>query len=122
MYTVLPQSEGAVLGLEISGRIDIEQERALIAKAEAVIKEHDKIKLLVVVREGTSATFEATMADFKWISTHVKNLGKLAIVADSKVLGWLVAQDAKIAKHLGIGERHFTTDDMDAAWAWIRED
>ncbi|KIC40333.1 hypothetical protein RA27_16165 [Ruegeria sp. ANG-R] len=120
MYKVLDQSEGNVLGLEISGKIDITQERELIAKAEAILKDHDKIRLLVVVDKGLSATFEAAKTDMAWVIKNVKKLGKLAIVADNAFLGHLVEIDAKFASMLDIGEKHFTTDEVDEAWAWIK--
>ena len=120
MYKVLDQSEGNILGLEISGKIDITQERELIEKAEDILKDHAKISVLVVVDKGVSATFEAAMTDLKWVIKNVKKLGKLAIVADSVFLGHLVEIDAKFAAMLDIGEKHFATDELDKAWAWIR--
>lgn len=121
MYRVLPASKGNILGLEISGKIDIEQEKDLIAKAEAILADHDKICLLVKVNENISATFDAVVADLKWMITNLKKLQKIAIIADSKFLGHLVEIDAKFAALAGIGEKHFTTEETAAAWAWIKD-
>lgn len=120
MYKVLPQSEGPTLGLMISGKIDITEEQEMIELAEKVLAEHDKLNLLVIVGENVWASLEAAYADLRWITTHLKNVAKLAIVTDSKTLGWLVEQDAKIARHLGIGERHFATDELEEAWTWTK--
>lgn len=120
MYTVLPESDGNVLGLEIAGKIDIEQERELISKVEAILAEHDKISLLVVVNKGVSASFEAAVADLKWLVTNIKKLEKIAIVADNTLLEHLTNIDAKFAKLVGIGEKYFPTNELDAAWQWIK--
>ena len=58
MYKVLNKSSGNVLGIEISGKIDIEQENTLISIADEILKEHEKIRLFVVVEEGVTASFK----------------------------------------------------------------
>ena len=57
MYTILPRSQGAVLGVEISGKIDIDQEKKLIAKAEEMIEDQGKISVLVVLCDHVGVSF-----------------------------------------------------------------
>jgi len=119
MYTILPRSKGAILGIEISRKVDIDQEQALVAKADDLIREHGGISLLVVLGEHVGTSFEAAMADMKWTLANMKHLSKLAIVSDSKLLAALVAVDATFARMAGIQEKHFDKADLDAAWSWI---
>ncbi|WP_434052527.1 MAG: STAS/SEC14 domain-containing protein [Roseibium sp.] len=119
MYTILPRSNDAVLGVEISGKLDIGQEQELTAKAEQLIAEHDKISILVLLGDQPSVSFEAAMSDIKWILTHMRHLRKVAIVADSKLLAALVAVDSLFAKAVGIEEMHYSTDEIETAWHWI---
>ncbi len=119
MYTILPRSRDAVLGVEVTGTIDITQERELIAKAEELIAQHDKIAVLVVLGEHVGISFEAAKADIKWVLSNMKHLSKVAIVTDSKLLAALVAVDATFARMVGIAEKHFDRDDIETAWHWI---
>lgn len=119
MYTILPRSRDAVLGVEVTGKIDIEQERELIAKAEDLIATHDRISVLIVLGDHVGVSMEAVVADIKWILTHMKHLAKFAIVTDSKLLAALVAVDATFAKMVGIEEKHFDRNEIEIAWHWI---
>ncbi|MES0808149.1 STAS/SEC14 domain-containing protein [Roseibium sp. SCPC15] len=119
MFVILPRSQGPVLGVEISGKIDIDQERNLIDQAEQLIKEHDKISVLVVLGDHVGVSLEAAAADIKWILTHMVHLNKIAIVTDSKMLAALIAVDATFAKVAGIQEKHFDRDEIETAWHWI---
>ena len=119
MYTILPRSNGPVLGVEVSGKIDIEQEKELIAKAEELIGTHDKISVLVVLGDHVGISFEAAVSDIKWVLTHMPHLRKVGIVTDSKLLAALVAVDATFAKMAGIQEQHFSRDEIETAWHWI---
>nr|WP_319386819.1 STAS/SEC14 domain-containing protein [uncultured Roseibium sp.] len=119
MYKILPRSNGAILGVEISGKLDIGQEKDLTAEAEKMIEEHDKISILVVLGDQVSVSFEAAASDIKWMLTHMRHLRKVAIVADSKFLQTLVSVDAFFAKAVGIEEMHYSTDEIETAWHWI---
>lgn len=119
MYTILPRSRGSVLGIEIKGKVDIAQERELVAKADELIGAHGKISLLVVLGDHVGTSFEAAMADMKWTLANMKHLAKIAIVSDSKLLAALVAVDAAFAKLASIEEKHFDKADVETAWHWI---
>lgn len=119
MYKILPRSNGPILGVEISGKLDIGQENELTGKAEELIAEHEKISILVVLGDQVSVSFEAATSDIKWMLTHMRHLRKVAIVADSKVLAALVSVDALFAKAVGIEEMHYSTDEIETAWHWI---
>lgn len=119
MYKILPRSNGPVLGVEISGKLDITQENELTDKAESLIAEHDKISILVVLGDQVSVSFEAAASDIKWMLTHMRHLRKVAIVADAKFLKALVSVDAFFAQAVGIEEMYYSTDEIETAWHWI---
>lgn len=119
MYTILPRSSGPVLGIQVSGKLKIDQERELIAMAEDLLKTHEKVSFLVVLGDHVGASFEAAAADVKWLMTHLKQIARVAIVSDSKLLAALVAIDATFAKLVSIEEKHFSKDQIDDAWDWI---
>lgn len=120
MFAISPQSEGACLGITVSGKLQTDEERQLIERADAVIAEHGKIDILVELSDFKGATAQAVVTDLKWLAHNIRNLSRLAVVADSKVLGWLVDLDAKFAKLMDIEEKHFTRQQRDQAWTWLK--
>ena len=53
-------------------------------------------------------------------STEVQSVEKKTIISSSGVWKWLVAIDGFFASMVGIEEKHFDSDDLPAAWDWIR--
>lgn len=121
MVKVLSESSGNVFGVEINGKVTAEVEKELIDKVNAVLEEHTKINILVVLGEGAGWGLKAGMEDIKWFITHMKNISKIAIVSDSSVWKWLVKADAQFAKLAHIGEKHFEVARLNDAWAWVKE-
>jgi hypothetical protein len=48
-------------------------------------------------------------------------MNKLAIVSESKVLGWLVAADSPLGKSADMSEKHFELSHLQDAWNWVEE-
>ncbi|MBE0583440.1 MAG: STAS/SEC14 domain-containing protein [Desulfofustis sp.] len=116
----LPGSKGNLLALEITGRISSEQEKALIGKANRIVQEYGKIRVLAMLDEGARWGVKAGIEDLKWCMAHMKNIEKLAIVSSSSVWKWLVTIDGFFAGIIGIGEKHFQPSDIEDAWKWIK--
>jgi len=120
MFTKLPESEGAALGVRLSGKITTEMEEELINVCNQVIEEHNTIDFLVHLDEHARWGVKAGIEDLKWALTHIKNIGKVAIVADSQFYKWYVALNQPFAKMVGIQEEYFKPDAIDEAWAWVK--
>ena len=121
MIKELPESQGSVLGFEVTGKVSLEEEKEWISKFENAIENHGKISALVILGEEAKWGIEAGIEDLKWIMTHMKQLNKVAVVSDSKVWKWLVALDSPFAKMVGIGEKHFQPSEIEDAWKWVKE-
>ncbi len=121
MIRQLPESEGAIIGIAVSGKIDSEEEEKWIEIFDDLIKKHGSIDLLVLLDGKFSIDFDAAYDDLKWTFKHLKNMNKLAIVSESRVLRWLVAADSPFGKLAGISEKHFEKSSLHDAWSWIRE-
>lgn len=120
MIKELQESEGSVLGFEITGKVSLEEEKEWIEKFEEAIEKHGSVSALVVLGEQASWGVEAGIEDLKWIMTHMKRLNKIAIVSESTVWKWLVALDSPFAKLVGIGEKHFELSKIADAWEWVK--
>ncbi|CAA0109113.1 Uncharacterised protein [BD1-7 clade bacterium] len=121
MINILPESEGAIIGVEVSGKIDSEEENKWIAVFDDLIKEHGNINILILLDGKIHYGIDAAYDDLKWTFKNLKNMNKLAIVSESKVLGWLVAADSPFGKLAGISEKHFETRNLQDAWRWVKE-
>jgi len=114
MINELPQSEGAVLGFEITSKVTLEEEKEWISRINDAIEKHGKLSALVILGEEAGWGIKAGIEDLKWIMTHMKSIDRIAIVSDSKVWKWLITIDAQFAKMVGIGEKHFETSEIEA--------
>jgi len=121
MITELPESEGSVLGFEITGKVTLEEEKEWIGKFNDAIEKHGNVSALIILGDEASWSVKAGIEDLKWVVTYMKSLYKIALVSDSKVLEWLVSMDSPFAKMVGIGEKHFELSEIDDAWLWVKD-
>jgi hypothetical protein len=121
MIRELEQSSGNILAFEIDGKVSSADQKAWIARFDETLRQHDKVRALVVLGQGAGWGLEAGIEDVKWVMHHLKQLDKIAFVSDSKVWKWLIAMDSQFAKLVSVREKHFTLSEMDAAWRWIRQ-
>lgn len=121
MIRQLPESEGAVIGVEVTGEIDSKEEDRWIDIFDNLIKEYGSINILVLLDGEFSMDIDAAYDDLKWTFKNLKNMNKLAIVSESRVLGWLVAVDSPFGELAGISEKYFETSNLQDAWSWIKE-
>lgn len=121
MIRKLSESKGATIGVEVSGKIDSEEENIWIEIFDNLIKEHGTINILVLLDGKINYGIDAAYEDLKWTFKNLKNMNKLAIISDSKVLGWLVALDSPFGKLVGISEKHFETSRLQDAWSWVKQ-
>jgi hypothetical protein len=121
MIRKLTESEGAIIGLEVSGKIDSEEENKWIEIFDKLIEDHDRINILILLDGKINYGLEAAYDDLKWTFKNLKHMNKIAIVSSSKVLAWLVAADSPFGKLAGISEKHFETSQLQDAWSWVKE-
>ena len=121
MITRLPESEGAALGVKVSGKVSLEMEKEWIEIVNKVVEEHGKISCMVVLDKDASWDLDAGIEDFKWMMGHIKDMKKICIVSGSKFWEWYVALDRPFAKMFDIQEKYFKPEDIEDAWKWLKE-
>ncbi len=121
MIRELPESKGAILGFEITGKVSLDEEKKWIERVEEAVREHGRVSTLVVLSDEAGWGIRAGIEDLRWITTHVKDLDRIALVSDRKIWKWLSALDRPFAKIAGIKEKHFQPEKIDEAWKWISE-
>ena len=121
MIEKLTESEGSALGVRITGKVSLEMEKEWISNIEKVIEEHGEIKILVFLDKHASWGLKAGIEDLKWFTTHMKEIQKIAIVADSNFWKWYVALDSPFGKVVGIEEKYFKPTEIVTAWKWLKK-
>jgi len=121
MIKMLPESEGAVIGIEVFGKIDATEEIKWIAVFDELIAEHGGINILVLLNGKFNIGVDAAYDDLKWTFKNLKNMNKLAIVSESQILRWLVAAGSPFGKLAGLSEKHFYANRLQKAWNWVKE-
>ncbi|WP_261842704.1 STAS/SEC14 domain-containing protein [Aliamphritea ceti] len=122
MFELLPQSEASVYGFKIIGKLTLEDEKTMIHLLNDGITAYGKVRLLINMNEFTGSSPAVLWEDLKWMTSHITAVERLAIVVDSDALAWMIRQDARIAKYVGVEEKHFKSVDIDAAWDWLVTD
>ena len=107
-----------VVALRIAGILTAEDyEETLNPLLEAKLKEHDKIKALVVVDdEFISYTPQAAWADTKLGVRHWTDFRRIALVTDT---GWIAGMAKLFAPLMPAEFKAFPVAELDAAKHWI---
>jgi hypothetical protein len=121
MIKELSESEGSVLGFEVTRKVSLEEEIELQGVLNNAIETYGKISVLLVLGEQASWDVKAGIEDLKWLMKHFKHFNKMAVVSESNVWKWLVALNRPFTKLVGISEKHFEPSKMADAWSWIKE-
>ncbi len=120
MITQLPESEGATIGIMVTGKVDEAEEKKWISTFDALIKQHDKINVLVLIGDNFDIGLKAAFEDIKWTFGHLEHMDKLALVSTRCVIKWLVEIDSPFAKMVNIDEKYFDVNELSKAWAWVK--
>ena len=113
MFRKLPQSSGAVLGYAVTGRLTADEVARMQADALAAIEEHVSIRLLVQLSDLEMEP-SALWQDLALTPEYTRSVDRLAVVGETNWHEWAARLSKVIAE-----ARYF--DDLDEAWAWLRE-
>jgi hypothetical protein len=119
MIEVLPESQGKVIGVKISGKLTAQEyEEVIIPRVEAILQAHDKARFMWLLDDSfQGAEAGAVWDDTKFGLKHRKDFEKLALVGGSKWMEWLT----KLAAKLISGEtRTFPLEQAQEAWDWLK--
>jgi hypothetical protein len=118
MLTIMPESEGSLVGVRATGLLHEEDYRAILPRLEALFREHGRLRILFHADEGFRG-WDAAAAwdDLDFGLSHRSDFDRLALVGAPS---W-VELCAKVSAFLFKGEvRVFPAEAMDDAWAWLR--
>lgn len=119
--SILPESEGAVIGVRVTGRLRDDDYEKIQAELAARLPVDGKLRLLAVIDEGfrgwtpKGCLDDIAMAFGAW--RH--RFEKLAVVTGPGMVRWCAENFP--ASLLPYPLKVFGPDETDAAWAWLRE-
>ena len=119
MIEIQPESQGNILAIKASGKLtDHDYKDILFPHLEALIKEHDKVRLLFFMAEDFHGwQMEAAWDDISILGKYKDKLDKLAIVGGPKWVEWSV----KLGKHfLKEQLKTFSEEQLQDAWDWVK--
>jgi hypothetical protein len=118
MIEMLSQSQGNLLGFKAVGTIKPADYDELVPMVENAIKEQGSVRLLIDMEDFKSESPSAWKADFHFGREFHQKIVKLAIVGDKRWEKWMTEF---CAPFYAVEAKFFHTDDMVAAWDWLRE-
>jgi hypothetical protein len=118
MLTIMQESEGKVVGIRAGGKLTEADYKDLLPNLEERFRKFGKLNVLFFADESFEGwDIEAAWQDASFGFAHASDFERLAMVGAPEWVEWCL----KLGAFLFKGEvRLFHTDDLDAAWRWVR--
>jgi hypothetical protein len=118
MVETLQTDSPGILAFKFSGKLHDEDYKTFVPIVDAAVEAHGKIRLLAWFDQLEGWDMHAAWDDLKFGISHYSAFDRLAVVGDKRWEEWSTRFarpfiDAKV--------EYFDASEMDAAWAWIRE-
>ena len=100
------------------GRLEADDFKQLAAVVDPYIEQHGKLNGLMIYVESFPgwSDFEALLTHFRFVKEHHRQIGKVALVTDSKAAVFAET----LAKHFVSAEiRHFDYAEREQALSWL---
>lgn len=119
MYEKLSRSDGHVLGYEVREVLTAGQLDEMLTEVEAVIADHDSVRLLVSMPSVPYPDPTALHDDLGFWLRHSDDVERYAVVGGNPLLAWS-SRIADIVR--GPDVEYFEQDAIDDAWSWVGND
>ena len=119
MLEEIPVNEPDIYAIRARGRLTHEDYARWIPRIEALLQERRPISLLVELVDFQGWEREAVWDDLRFGLEHDADLRRIAIVGEH---GWQKLLVKLIRPFFTAELRYFDREEIDRAWAWLRED
>ncbi len=114
----LDDAEAGIIAYSVGGRVTGEQAQEVWDRVDAAAAEGRKLRLYYEMHGFPSGEPSVFLEKMKRVGKIMKTIERMAIIGDQRWLGVYTRIVDPITK---MDIRHFTTEQKDAAAAWIRE-
>lgn len=120
MLEKMSESSGPVVGYKMVGKVTAEDYQQLETEIQALVDQYDDdVCLLINLEEFAGEQVKAWLPDLRFGHRFHDKIDKMAIVGDKRWYKWLTAlADPFYADDA----EYFPLEEIDQAWAWLRED
>lgn len=118
MLQVMPESEGIIVGIKASGIISEADKEALVARLTELLDSRERYRLLYDWEALDGWEKGARSANVSFLMSHRGLVERVAVVCADR-LADDVERLRDLYKYSEV--RHFTPDQREAAWVWLRE-
>ena len=115
-YTEYP--DDAIIEIRLDGRVTREDYDAVIDKVQDFIDAHGTIKLIEIIDSFKGFDPSALWAGLKFDIRNVRHVSHVAVVSD---IGWMGPAAKAAGAVITSDVRTFDLDELDDAWAWLRD-
>ncbi len=117
MIQKLKESSGKAIGFKFSGELMDNEYKGFVAEVEAIIADHGKTRLLMVVDYPQEFDLKTAWDDLVFWIKHIKNIERLAIVGQKEWEKWLELLEKPLI-HTNV--KYYKTSNIEDAWNWIK--
>ncbi|TVR82788.1 MAG: STAS/SEC14 domain-containing protein [Rhodospirillales bacterium] len=118
MLQVMPESEGIIVEIKASGTITEDDKAALIERLSEVMDTRERYRLLYDWEALDGWDKGARSANVSFLMSHRGLVDRVAVVCADRLVDD-VERLRDLYKYSEV--RHFTPDQREAAWVWLRE-
>lgn len=118
-YMVKEVVDGKVLEMELTGTLTREAYEEFVPEIEALIRQHGKLRMLVVLNDFHGWDAGALWEDIKFDYHHFHDIEKLALVGESK---WEEGMSVFCRPFTSAAIKYFDKAELPAARLWVRDD
>ena len=112
------EAGGKCLLVQLSGKLTKEDYQHFVPAVERLVKQQDRIRVLVQMRDFHGWTLGALWEDIKFDVTHFGDIERLALVGDRK---WEASMAAFCKPFTRAAIRYFDESKYEDALGWIKE-
>lgn len=110
---------GKTLEFRLSGKLVKKDYEAFVPEVERVVKEHGKIRILVIMRDFHGWDAAALWEDIKFDLKHFADIERLAMVGEKKWQEWM----ARFCRPFTTAKiKYFDANDTAEAREWITQE
>lgn len=118
MLSFIPSQDSQTIAFEVSGKVTKEDLQKLEQSIGEEFSEDQPFNAYAIMQEVEMPTAKALMEEAKIDMKRWSQYNKLAVVSEKN---WLEKM-TNISDFLpGIKAKHFSMDEMEQAWSWIKE-
>ncbi len=110
--------EAGILAYSIEGKVTSEQGQEIFERIEEAAKQGRKLRLYYELHGFPTAEAGVYLDKLKALGTILRTIERVAVIGDQR---WLAVYTAIFDPITKADLRHFTTEEKDAAAAWVRE-